>query len=72
MSLCDIYIYIYTHTLYMHINYMAYMPKLVGIFVSGTYLAITDEVGVAFGCVLAVIFKLLSFGSTFPDSMLVM
>ena len=34
-------------------TYVAYMSTLVGIFLSGTYLAITCEVGIAVHCVMA-------------------
>ena len=35
---------------------MVYVPNLEGIFVSGTYLAITYEVAVVLGCVMAYIY----------------
>ena len=37
----------------MYAKYFAYMPNLVGIFLSGTYLTITGEVNVEGGCGLA-------------------
>ena len=40
-----------------YLAYMAYMLNLVGIFLSGTYLAGTCEVEVAVGCVLVYVFK---------------
>ena len=45
----------------MHIKYwgdIAYLPNLMNTFVSGTYVAITCEVEVAVGCVLAKIYKI--------------
>ena len=49
--ICDI--YMCTHPLYIHVKYLTYMSTLVGLFISGTYLAITGEivVKVAVGCV---------------------
>ena len=49
--ICDTYMCI--HLPYKSIKYLAYRPNLVGIFVSGTYLAITLEVCIAVGCILA-------------------
>ena len=46
------YIYAHTSPIYVIIR-LAYMPNLVCIFVSGTYLAITNDAKVAVGCVLA-------------------
>ena len=45
------------HLPYTSIKYLMYMPNLVGIFVSRTYLAITSEVCIAVGCVLAHVCK---------------
>ena len=58
-------------TLNMHVSclaYMTYVPKLVGIFLFGTYLAITCKVETEVACVLAYICKI--GGSVFPFSML--
>ena len=49
---------------------MTYISNLVGVFVSGTYLAITFEVEIAVGYVLAYICK--TVGSTCPYKMLTM
>ena len=51
--ICGIYMYIYL--LYMcvkYLAYLAYMPNLMDIFVSGIYLVIICVVEVAFSCVL--------------------
>ena len=52
--------YMYTSSIYIYQTFgikgnwhMAYMPNLVGIYVSSKYLAITWEVYIAFGCFLA-------------------
>ena len=55
---CGIYIHILF--LYEYVKYLAYMPKLVGIFVSSTYLVITQVVEDAVGCGLVYVFKKLS------------
>ena len=47
------------HLPYVSIKYLAYMPNLVGIFVSGRYLAIACEVDVVLRCILASMLKLL-------------
>ena len=56
--------YMCIHPLHWHIKYLAYMPNLVGLFVSCTYLAITCEVGVAGGCILAYMWKIIKSLST--------
>ena len=58
------------HHPYLHVKYSAYMPKLMGIFVSCTYLASTGELEVVFGCVLAHICR--NVAPECPYSMLVM
>ena len=40
-------------------EYVAYLPNLVSILVSGTYLAIIFEVAVAVGCILVIYAKML-------------
>ena len=57
------------HIYVRYLAYMAYIHNLVGIFVSGTYLAITAEVEVVAGCVL--VYMCTNVGSIFPFSMLV-
>ena len=52
--------YIYIHTLYMLIRYLAYMPNLVGIFVLGNYFSITFEVDITVGCVVVHIYAKIS------------
>ena len=47
---------------------MAYMPNVVGIFISGTYLAIPYEVDVVFGSIVAHVCN--NNGSTCPYNML--
>ena len=65
--------HIYAHTCprYAHqiLGIMAYRPNLVGIFVSGTYLAITCEIEAAVGFALAYICKTLGL---YAHNMLVM
>ena len=51
-----------------YLAYMAYMPNLVGIFVSSTYLALTWEVHTTIGCVLSHMCK--NIGSIYPFNML--
>ena len=52
----------YIHPPYMPvISLYLYMPHLVGIFVSGTYLEITCKVVVAVGCVLAYVKKVILY-----------
>ena len=46
------------HPAYLIIKYLAYIPKLVAIFLSGTYLAATCEENVVVGGVLAYIHKI--------------
>ena len=47
------------HPLHMLARYLAYVPNLLGTFVSGTYLGITGEVEVAVGCVAVIYAKML-------------
>ena len=56
------------HLPYKSIKYLAYMPNLVGIFVSSTYLAVIWEVCIAVGCVLTHMCK--NVGSIYPFDML--
>ena len=51
--------YMCIHPLFRHAKFLAYMPKLVGIFVFGTYLAITCEIEFAVDCAWAYIYKML-------------
>ena len=50
-------VHIYTYIPHRYWGYIGYMPNLVGIFVSGTYLAKTHKVEVAVGCILAYVCK---------------
>ena len=65
--MCDIYIYI-LYRLLKYMAYMAHMPNLVGIFVSGTYSAITCEIEVVVDYILG--YKCTNIGSICPCSKL--
>ena len=60
--------YMCIHLPYKSVKYLAYMPKLVGIFMSSTYLAITLEVCIAVCCVLLPMSK--NVVSVYPFNML--
>ena len=45
------------HCLYVYVKCLAYMPHLVNIFVSGTYLALPGEIEVAVGFVFPYIYN---------------
>ena len=64
--------HMYIHLSYKSIKYLAYMvymPNLMGVYVSSTYLAITCEICIVVGYVLAQICK--NVGSVYPFNMLV-
>ena len=54
----------------MHDQYLPFLPNMIGIFVSGMYLAITCELEVAVGCALVNLCK--NTGSIYLFSMLLM
>ena len=66
-GLCMWHIYVHT-SFYKSIKYLAYIPNLVGIFVSSTYMAIKSEVCIAVGFALGHICK--NVGSICPFNVL--
>ena len=68
--ICGMYMHIHLPYKFMkYLTYMAYMSSLVGLFVPSTYLAVTWEVYIADGCILAHMCK--NVGSIYPFSILV-